>query len=119
MSKPTTTADFGPDAQTQLADAVEAGVIAAGLGLPTTPWQTGQVAIAAAPSITQLPAQPTPSGVLLRADADVFVNSISSATGGMTLYEGDDLKFANITNLDQVYVLPVKNQATVIRWATL
>lgn len=119
MSRPFTTADFSVEAQQQLADAVEAGVIAAGTGPSPVAFLTGEEAVAAAPAITQLPAQAGANGFLIRAEADVYLNSVSSATGGMILYEGDDLKFENVTDLDQIFVLPLKNQATVIRWATL
>lgn len=118
MPRPNTTANFGPEAVSQLALAVEAGVNAANTGTPT-PFLTGEAIIASPPAVTQLPPQATPSGVMLRPETDVYINSTNSVTGGIILYEGDDIRFENVTDLDQVFVLPLKNQATVIRWMTL
>lgn len=117
MSKPVDVKGFGPDAQLQLETSVQNAITAAAAS--PQPFLTGETPIAAAPTITQLPATPSTSGFMLRVEADCFINSSNSATGGQILYEGDDIRLENVTNLDQVYVLPLKNQATVLRWNTL
>ncbi len=117
MSKPVDLKLIGPDALIQLQDTVEAAILAASAS--PEPFATGEVAIPGSPTITQLPTQASTSGFLLRVESDCFVNSANSATGGQLLYEGDDIRFENVTNLDQVYVLPLKNQATTLRWSTL
>lgn len=117
MSKPVDVRVFGPDAEAQLETAITNGINAASTS--PEPFLTGEEAVAAAPTITQLPAQASSSGFMLRVEADVYINSSNSATGGQILYEGDDIRLENVTDLDQVYVLPLKNQATTLRWNTL
>ena len=120
MPRPQTTAEFSLEAISQMQQAFEDALVAQGVGGGTPQaFTTGEVAIAAAPTITQLPAQASATGFLVRVENDVYVNSANSPAGGQLLYEGDDLEFRSVTDLDQLYVLPLKNQATVLRWSTL
>jgi len=116
MSKPIEVKYLGPDALSQLETAVENAINAAQAS--PQPFLTGEVAIPALIA-TQLPVQASSTGFLLRVEGNVYVNSSSGPTGGMILYEGDDIRFENVTDLSQVWVTTLKNSPTVLRWMTL
>lgn len=118
MSKPSDIKEFGPDALVQLEQAVLNAINAAGTS--PTPFVTGEVAIPAGTE-TQLPATPVPGGVAIRVDGeDCYVNSQTGGTGGQIVYEGDHpIELRNVTDLNQLFVTPVKNKASVLRWHTL
>lgn len=89
------------------------------VGGSSVPFQTGEEAIAAPPTVTQLPAQSTPNGAILRADEDFYIYSTNSGSDGFLVYEGDDIRMTTISNLDQVYIQPAKNQAITLWWMTI
>lgn len=89
------------------------------VGGSPTPFTTGEEAIPAPPTVTQLPSQPTPGGAILRADEDFFIYSTNSGADGFKVYEGDDIRMTTITDLDQVFVQPAKNQAITLWWMTI
>ena len=116
MSKPIDVKGFGPDAQLELQSLIEAAIVASQGS--STPFLTGEEAIPAQ-TPTQLSAQASPSGFMLRVEDDVYINSSNAASGGMIVYEGDDIPLENVTDLDQVWVTTIKNSATTVRWMTL
>ena len=115
MSKPVDVKGFGPDALASLEQAVASAINTTSGGSAT--FLTGQEAIPAPPSVTQLPNQIVDGAVILRGSADFFVFSTNSGNDGFLMYEGDDIKINSVLNLDQIFVQPVKNQPLTLWWA--
>lgn len=88
------------------------------VGGSAVPFATQVQTVPAPPAVTQLNALATPNGALIRADEDMFIynNGTPGAGEGFLVYEGDDIKMTTVTNLDQVFVLPAKNQSITV-WA--
>lgn len=137
MSKPVDIKSLSPDALAALATAlgtaataveIQAAVEAALAAEPidvnivggsSVPFDTRTVAsVPAPPTVTQLPSLPCANGALIRADEDMYIynNGTPAATDGFLVYEGDDIRMTTVTNLDQVYVMPAKNQSITV-WA--
>lgn len=117
MSKPIDVKDFGPDAIVQLETSIE-NAINASQSSPQ-PFETGEIAIPASIE-TQLPAQASTTGFLIRVEGeDVYVNSQTGATGGQILYEGDSIEFRSVTDLNQLFVTTTKAKVSTLRWSTL
>jgi hypothetical protein len=115
MSKPGDLKSIGPDAEAQLTTIIQNAIG----GTTPQPFTTGEVAIPASTE-TQLPSVASTTGFLIRVDGeDVYINSQTGPTGGQIVYEGDDIEFRSVSNLDQLFVTTVKNKSTVLRWSTL
>ena len=91
------------------------------VGGSSAPFATQTQNVPGDPTVTQLNALATPNGALIRASDDVMIyaNAVPAATEGFILYEGDDIRLTTVTDLDQVFVKPVKNQPVDVYAITL
>jgi hypothetical protein len=88
------------------------------VGASSAPFATQTQNVPGNGTVTQLNALATPNGAMIRASDDmiVFANAVPAAGEGFIVYEGDSIRMTTVTNLDQVFVEPVKNAATDV-WA--
>lgn len=88
------------------------------VGGSSVPFSTVVQNVPGDPTVTQLSALPCANGAIIRASDDMIVynSATPAATDGFIVYEGDDIRMTTVTNLDQVFVKPVKNSAIDV-WA--
>jgi len=110
--------------QAEVTAAVAAALAAASpldvnvVGASSAPFATQTQNVPGSGTVTQLTALATPNGAMIRASDDmmVFANAVPAAGEGFIVYEGDSIRMTTVTNLDQVFVEPLKVPAIDV-WA--